>query len=155
MITRAQDGDHTTESVNHKPKPKRKKMARKFYKEDNEAIPAIKFTLTQPEGFTLITDPAQIKVLYVKQYQTRILDGSSTVQNFTADLYIDTLNGVYTDAQVFALESHTKNLHDDLNNGWWLTAQNTNRNLSLSGIYDDVMKDKLQLLIDTYILENY
>jgi hypothetical protein len=151
-----QDGDHIIESVKHKPKkPKRKKMARKFYREDNEAIPAIKFALSNPEGFTLITDPAQIKVLYVKQYQTRILDGSSTVQNFTADLYIDTLNGIYTDAQVFELESHTKSLHDDLNNGWWLTAQNTNTNLPLLGIYNLLMKEELQLLIDTYILDNY
>lgn len=130
-------------------------MARKFYKEDNEAIPAIKFAVSNPEGFTLITDPAQIKVLYVKQYQTRISDGSSTVRNFTADLYIDTLNGVYTDDQVFELETHTKSLHDDLNNGWWLTAQNTNRNLLLLGIYDQDMKDELQILIDNYILENY
>lgn len=154
MITPVQDGDHTTESVNHKPK-KHKKMSRKFYKEDNEEIPAIKFALEKPADFTLITDQVEIKSLYLKQYQTRIEDGNNTVQNFTADLYINVLNGAYTDQEAFDLENHTKDLYSELKNGWWLTAKNTNQNLPLSGIYDQVMKDEMQILIDAYVLENY
>ena len=38
-------------------------MARKFYTEDDEAIPDIKFELTTPDGFTEITDSAEIWTL--------------------------------------------------------------------------------------------
>lgn len=130
-------------------------MARKFYKEDNQAIPAIVFENEQPLGFTLITDSTEIKALYLTQYQLRIDDGQSWVLDFTADRYIDVLNEVYTAEQVFALENHIKNLYDELNNGWWLSAQNTNQNLTLSGIYDQTMKDEIQAILDTYVTDNY
>ena len=130
-------------------------MPRKFYKEDNEAIPAIKFELTQPVEFTEITDQAEIKELYLRQYQYRILDGQEYVQDFTADTYIKVINGIYTDQEAFQLESHIKDLYQELNNGWWLTAQNTNANLPLLGIYDQILKDEIQLKLDTYVSENY
>jgi len=130
-------------------------MSRKFYKENNEAIPAIKFELAAPVGFTEITDPAEIKQLYLLQYQTRINDGKYFVLDFTADMYINVLNGIYTDIEVFELEGHIKDLYDQLNNGFWLTAQNTNQNLSLSGIYTDQMKNDIQTILDTYVSENY
>ena len=130
-------------------------MARKFYKEDNQAIPAILFENEQPLGFTLITDSAEIKELYLTQYLLRIEDGKSFVLNFTADMYINVINSVYTSTEVFALENHIKNLYDELNNGWWLSAQNTNQNLTLSGIYDQTMKDEIQAILDTYVIDNY
>jgi len=130
-------------------------MARKFYKEDGEAIPAIQFVETQPVGYTEITDADEIKRLYLIQYSYRITDGQQYVLDFTADRYIDTLNGTYTEAEVFALESHIKDLYSELNNGWWLTAQNTNSSLSLSGIYDQTMKDEIQAILDDYVTNNY
>lgn len=130
-------------------------MARQFYKENEEQIPAILFVNEQPEGFTLITDPAEIKQLYLGQYQQRIDDGKGWVLNFTADMYINVLNEVYTAEQAFALENHIKNIYDELNNGFWLTAQNTNQNLSLSGIYTQLLKDEIQAILDTYVGENY
>ena len=130
-------------------------MPRKFYKEDNEAIPAIKFELTQPVDFTEITDQAEIKELYLRQYQYRILDGQVYVQDFTADTYIKVINGIYTDQEAFQLEAHIKDLYQELNNGCWLSAQNTNTNLALLGIYDQILKDEIQLKLDTYVSENY
>ncbi len=130
-------------------------MPRKFYIEDNQSIPAIKFSLTQPEGFTEITDLDEIRRLYVLEYNKRMLDGGDYVIRFTADRYIDVLNGIYTEQQAFDLESHTKDLFNELNNGLWLTAKNTNTNLSISGIYTQLMKDQIQLDIDNYISENY
>ena len=53
------------------------------------------------------------------------------------------------------LEAHIKDLYAALNNGWWLTAQNINSNLILSGIYDQTMKDTIQVVLDSYVLENY
>ena len=130
-------------------------MPRKFYKENGEALPAIVFELEQPAGFTEITDPAEIKELYLTQYLLRIDDGKNFVLNFTADMYINVINGVYTDVEVFALENHIKNIYDELNNGFWLTAQNTNQNLSLSGIYTQTLKDEIQLTLDNYVNANY
>ena len=130
-------------------------MPRKFYKEDNEPIPAVKFEVTQPTGFTEITDAVEIKQLYIKQYNVRIEDGEVYILDFTADMYIDVINGVYTELEAFALEAHIKDLYAALNNGWWLTAQNINSNLILDGIYDDIMKNNIQEVIDTYVIENY
>lgn len=130
-------------------------MPRQFYKENGEQIPAILFVNEQPEGFTLITDPNEIKQLYLGQYQQRIDDGKGWVLNFTADMYINVLNEVYTAEQVFALENHIKNIYDELNNGFWLTAQNTNENLTLSGIYTQLLKDEIQAILDAYVNDNY
>ena len=130
-------------------------MARKFYKEDGQQIPAICFELTAPTGFTEITDPVEIKRLYVIEYNKRQADGQQFVIDFTADLYIDIINGVYTEAEVFALEGHIGQIYADLNNGWWLTAQNENQNLSLSGIYTQTMKDDIQSILDNYVNDNY
>ena len=83
-------------------------MPRQFYKENGQQIPAILFVNEAPERFTLITDPAEIKELYLGQYGQRIDDGKNWVLNFTADMYINVLNAVYTDLEVFALENHIK-----------------------------------------------
>lgn len=130
-------------------------MSRKFFKEDIEILPAVVFELTAPVGFTEITDPAEIKQLYLLKYQSRINDGKYFVLDFTADMYINVLNAIYTEAEVFQLENHIKDIYDQLNNGFWLTAQNTNQNLSLSGIYTDQMKNDIQTVLNTYVSENY
>ena len=93
--------------------------------------------------------------MYLLQYQTRINDGKYFVLDFTADMYINVLNNVYTPSEVFELESHIKELYSELNNGFWLTAQNTNQNLSLFGIYTDQLKTDIQTILDNYVSENY
>lgn len=137
-------------------------MAKKFWKEvDAVNIPAIVFSDTQPppsadgKVFTEVTDSAEIKQLYLTQYAYRIDDGQDYIKNFTADRYIDVINEVYTEAEVFALEAHIKDLYSSLSNGWWLTAQNINQNLTLNGVYDSAMKSSIQSTIDTYVSDNY
>ncbi len=135
---------------------------KKFWEEvDAVNIPAIVFSETQPppsadgKVFTEVTDSAKIKQLYLTQYSYRIDDGKDYVKDFTADRYIDVINGVYTEAEVFALEAHIKDLYSALGNGWWLTAQNINQNLILDGVYDAAMKSSIQSTIDTYVSDNY
>jgi len=130
-------------------------MARNFYKENIDELPAIVFELSAPAGFTEITEAAEIKQLYLLQYQKRISDGKFFVLDFTADMYINVLNGVYTEPEVFELENHIKDIYEQLNNGFWLTAQNTNQNLPLLGIYTDQLKTEIQNILDTYVSENY
>ena len=122
-------------------------MSKKFYKEDNEAIPAILYQDSQPLGFTEVTDPVELKYLYIKKYKQQKKDGAS--------LYLDVINGVYTDIEVFTFESYTKELSNDIRLGQWLTAQDTCTNLAVSGIFTQSKKDEIQLDIDNYVTNNY
>lgn len=130
-------------------------MARKFYIEQNEAIPAIAFELIAPLGFVEITNAETLKTLFQKKYIERTEEGIKYYNQFRTQLYIDILNETITEIQTFALENHIKTIADNLINGNWLTAKNTNENLSLSGIYNQEMKDKIQTDIETFINNNY
>ena len=46
-------------------------MARKFYKEENELIPAIKYENVLPVGFIEITNAEELKELYIRLYKQR------------------------------------------------------------------------------------
>ena len=70
-------------------------------------------------------------------------------------MYLDVINGVYTDIEVFTFESYTKELSNDIRLGQWLTAQDTCTNLALSGIFTQSKKDEIQLDIDNYVSDNY
>ena len=130
-------------------------MARSFYKEDGEAIPAIQFVETQPVGYTLITDTTELRICYMNQYRQRELDGRDWFEEFRADLMMDIISAVYTPTEVFLLEQYLKALTENVIAGSWLTAQSISTNLVLSGIYDQVMKDEIQNRIDIYVTNNY
>lgn len=130
-------------------------MPKKFYKKDNEAIPAILYQDSQPLGFTEVTDPVELKYLYIKKYKQQKKDGEDYYLSFQASLYLDVINGVYTDIEVFTFESYTKELSNDIRLGQWLTAQDTCTNLAVSGIFTQSKKDEIQLDIDNYVTNNY
>ena len=130
-------------------------MSRKFYKEDNQSIPAIVYELSQPTGFTEITDLEELKQLYIGLYKQRSQDGINYFECFRADLMMDVIAGTYTSQQVFDFEVHVKYLQDEIMLGNWLTAQSINQNLSLSGIYTQTIKDEIQNYIDDYVANNY
>ena len=130
-------------------------MARAFYKEDGEAIPAIQYVDGQPVGYTLVTDVDELRDLYIMQYRQRETDGKDWFEQFRADLMMDIIAGTYTPSEVFNLEQHLKSLTENIIAGSWLTAQSISTNLPLSGIYDQPMKDEMQLYIDTYVTNNY
>ena len=126
-----------------------------FYKEDNEAIPAILFQNTVPAGFTEVTDEAELKELYIEKYKQQQIDGEDYYSDFQASLYLDVLNLTYTELEVFTFESYTNELSSQIRLGNWLTAKTTCSNLAISGIFDQVKKDEIQLYIDNYVLNNY
>jgi hypothetical protein len=130
-------------------------MARAFYSEDGEAIPAIMFEETQPAGYTLITDVPELRKCYMAKYKEREYDGVNWFEEFRADLMMDIIAGTYTGGQVFALELHLKRLINNVREGSWLTAQNISTNLVLDGIYNQTMKDEIQAVIDAYVTNNY
>lgn len=130
-------------------------MSRKFYTEDNNNIPSIKYTNTVPTGYTLVTDVVKLKSLYIKLYRQRQIDGIEYFEDFKACLMMDVLNEVYTSTEAFDLETHIKVVHDQVVYGSWLTAQRFNTDLALSGIYTQDMKDEIQTYIDSYVVANY
>ena len=130
-------------------------MARQFYSENNEAIPAIKYEATPPIGFTEIIDSVVLHRLYLLKYAKAEIDGSAYYNKFRADLYLEIINGTRTAAEGFALESHLVELKAEIIGGNWLTAQNISQNLTLSGVYDQALKDEIQAEIDQYVTDNY
>lgn len=128
---------------------------RKYYKENNETTPAIKFEEVQPAGYSLITDPIELQELHTERYEQNRLEGINYYNHFQAQLYIDINTGTYTVTEVVALETHLKSVADEIKAGSWLTAQQTLPTITLSGIFTQAMKDEIQADIDNYILENY
>ena len=130
-------------------------MARKFYSEDAEGGNAIKYVETQPAGFTKITSSDELINLHKRLYAQRKLDGHDYENEYMAKIYLKIIDGTHTPAEVFLLESHVSTLMHDVEVGSWMTAQSTNLNLPLEGIYDQAMKDDIQAYLDTYVSENY
>lgn len=130
-------------------------MAKKWYIEDDEQLPAIVHSETQPEGYSLLTNEATILSQIEKAYKVRELDGSSFYNSFRSRLMREIELGNITPTDAFLVESHLKELKDNLITGNWLTAQSINASLPLSGIYDQDLKDEIQEGIDLYVANNY
>jgi hypothetical protein len=132
-------------------------MARKYYIENEGNRKATPFwndneVLT---GYTLIVDHVLLCKLHAKRYNQARMDGVTYFNSFQASLYIDITTGVHTVTEVITLQAYLKNLSDEIVEGSWLTANGTISFLPLSGIFDQTMKDKITLDINTYIAENY
>jgi hypothetical protein len=130
-------------------------MARKFYIQDTPVAPSIVFLDVQPLGFSEVTDNDKLKALHVKRYKAAKKEGKEYVFNYTAQLYLDIIAGVITPTDAFLFEQHVVDLLRQIDGGHWLTAQNTNKSITLSGIYDQARKDGLQNDLDNYILNQY
>lgn len=130
-------------------------MAKKFYTEDLINGFAIVFSETPVSGFTEVTDYDELLALHDNRYIQAEKDGKDFHRHFKARLYMEILNGNQTIADAIALESHLKLLKSELITGDWISASMINSTTTLLGIYDQILKDEVQLGIDTYISENY
>jgi len=130
-------------------------MARKFYLEDDPLGYAVEYAADAPTGYTEITNEAELKPLYVTQYNLRRLDGVDYYNGFRVDLMLKILDETYTHDQVFDLELHIQYVFDEIYRGSWLTAQSANIKLGLAGIYTQIMQDAIADFIEDYIIANY
>lgn len=130
-------------------------MSKKYYIEDNQDIPAIVFADVQPVGYSLVTNYEERKRLHTNRYKMNEADGIEYFHQFQAKMYINIVDGVYTSTEVIALQNYLKTISDEIREGSWLTAQATLPSVPLSGIFDQVMKDGIQIDIDNYVAENY
>ncbi len=128
---------------------------RKFYIENNEAIPAIAFEVSKPTGFTEVTDPIKLQELHNARYAENAKSGLEYCRKFTTEMYLFILDGTYTPIEVVVLEDYLSSVYTKIEGGHWLSAQGILPQMPLSGIFTQVMKDKVQSDIDTYVTENY
>lgn len=130
-------------------------MSKKFYKEDGQVIPAILYEDSSPLDFTEVTDESELKYLYIQKYKQQKIDGENYYLSFQAQLYLDVVNGLHTDLEVFEFEHYTNELSNQISRGNWLTAQTTCSDLPTSGIFDTTKKAEIQGEIDDYVTNNY
>jgi len=130
-------------------------MARRFYKEINQAFPSIVFEVAKPDGFALITDDIELHKLHEQKYRDKKKEGEDYHIAIQADMYLKILSGTYTPVEAFAFESHTSTLSHQIVSGSWLTAQSVCAALPESGIFDTVKKQEIQDYIDNYVTDNY
>ena len=130
-------------------------MPRKFYIQNIVIAPSIVFENEAPEGYTEVTNYEERKRLHSKRYKENESDGVEYVFEYTAELYLDIIDGNITPLDVFLFEQHVRDVLNQIKGGHWLTAQASNISLSLSGIYDQARKDSIQIDIDNHIKDNY
>ena len=132
---------------------------KKFYKEDNEAIPAIKYADTQPVGFTEITDEDEISLLYLKQNKKLKADGVDYVAVLKIDNFgVPYRDGTLTDANVNYLYNKLPQLIMRLEDGNWDSAKyllenelNTISQNDIDNGYTQAVHDEILNDVTTYI----
>jgi len=101
----------------------------KFYKEDNELIPEIIYSETQPpvnvdgNGYTEITDQTELNSLYLKRDKKLKEDGLSYVAEFKVQSFgVKKRDGTLTDSNVDYLYTKLSQLLIRLEDGNWEAA---------------------------------
>ena len=132
-------------------------MAKKFYEENNEAIPAVQFIEEgqQPAGWVEVTNADRINTLTKKLYLQRELDGRNLYENIRAQLAEDFNSGSLTLADAHFIETKLINAKSFLLTGDWATAQYELSLLVIEGAYTQELHDDINLNITNYMTLNY
>lgn len=130
-------------------------MAKKYYKEDDEDIPAIKYADAEPSGYTLIEGAAELLKLTKDTYRQRRSDGLEYVNTCLSIWRTKIMDSTYTEQQVADLEVYLSLMLGQVQCGAWKTGKDVLSGLALSGIFDQDMKDDIGDQLDIYITENY
>ena len=142
-------------------------MSKKFYKEDNENIPSIVYSETQPpvnsdgNSFSEITDQTELNSLYLKRDKKLIKDGKDYVSRFKVENFsVKYIEGLITDQNVDYLYNKLSQLLIRLEDGSWKAALfylnnhlNTITQTDIDNGYTQEIHDKMINDITTY-LEN-
>jgi len=79
-------------------------MEKKFYKEDNEPIPSIVYSETQPVGFSEITDQTELSELYLKLNNKRSNWGKDYISSFKVENFGENYrDGNLSDSNIYYL----------------------------------------------------
>jgi len=133
-------------------------MAKKFYEENNEAIPAVQFIEegSQPAGWVEVTDADRINTLTKKLYLQRELDGRELYEIIRAQLAEQFNSGSLTLADAHFIETKLINAKSFLITGDWATAQYELGLLTVpDNAYTQELHDMVTLSIETYMDLNY
>ena len=89
------------------------------------------------------------------KYAVRSLDGSDYYNGWRSGLRIDVEDLVITESEAMDCEMYLLDMKSNLITGDWITARACVDMMSLSGIFDQTMKDLLLSDMDTYIAGSY
>lgn len=130
-------------------------MAKKFYKENIQLLPAVVYASECPQGFTEIIDAEEILHLTKENYVLKEIDGRDFYNTFRSRLLISIQNEEILASDAFAVESYLSMIKDNLISGNWLTAQYVCNSLPYQGIFNEALKTEILTGINNYINENY
>lgn len=65
----------------------KKDMSRKFYKEENEIIPAIKYSDVQPSGYIEVIEENELNQLYVERLRGMRIFGLEYIESFSVEKF--------------------------------------------------------------------
>lgn len=132
-------------------------MAKKFYKENIQSIPAILYVEegSEPTGWLEITDPDEIKRETKKLYIQRSNDGKALYESIRADLAGMYNSGDLTIADAHSIEIKLINAKSFLITGDWATAQYEMSLITVGGAYTQELNDDITGQINNYIILNY
>lgn len=134
-------------------------MSKKFYNEDDPLGFAVKYAETKPEGFSEITDQAELSRLYLKLNNKLKDDGNKYTSKFKVDVFgVKYRDGIITDSNVDWLYVNLNQLLLRLEDGNWDSAlYYLNNHLlpitqeSIDNGYTQEVHDKLVTDITTYL----
>lgn len=130
-------------------------MAKKYYIENIEVLPAIVYAIECPEGYTEIEDQAKLLELTKKDYLIKEKDGQDFYNTFRSRLMMAIRAGEILASDAFAIETYLSSVKDNLISGNWLTAQYICEGLAYQGIFDEALKTEILTGITNYINNNY
>lgn len=132
-------------------------MAKKFYEENNEPIPAVRFLEegSQPVGWVEVTSADRINTLTKKLYLQREQDGRALYDDIRAQLAKDFNSGELTLSDAHFIETKLVNAKSFLLTGDWATAEYELSLLVIEGAYTQELHDDINLNISNYMTLNY
>lgn len=130
-------------------------MGKKFYKEDNEPIPAVVYTDTPPSGFTEITSEADLYQLEKKMFKLRETDGQDYYNDLRTSWRMLVLKGYNTQQEEDDIHMLLSGLKLELITGDWIETKGINSSLAVAGMYTQAVKDGIDSKTSAYISENF
>lgn len=130
-------------------------MARKYYIEQNENIPAIVYEENAPDGFIELTDNDMLSIEIKKTYELRRKDGISYCDNYRANLMMLYSSGQLSESEALHICSKIAQTQNELRNGDWIEARESCENIVLDLIFTMSMKQDMLDYINSYILGMY
>jgi len=130
---------------------------KKFYKEEGENLPSVVYLEegTQPPGFSLLVDAAEIRKALAAIYNKRAADGLEFFNQFRLDLAAQFDSGALSIHDAHYIETKLASTKAFLISGDWATAQYEIQQTTEEGAYTTEIKSSLLASVSSYVSDSY